>query len=153
MGEAAEEMAERNEISRDAQDEFAFRSHQRAANAIASGRFDREVATVETPDGKKVFHDGIPRGDTSVEKLTKMRPVFSKDGTLTAGNSSPLTDGAAAVLLMSEEKAKALGFTGLAHLSSWSYVGVDPRDQLLMGPAISMPREPANARRRRGAKG
>src|SRR6478735_4053274 len=109
MGEAAERMARRNEISRQAQDEFAARSHKRAAEAIASGRFDDEVVAVETRGGKWVHADGLVRADTSVEKLAKLKPVFAKDGTLTAGNSSPLTDGAAAVLLMSEEKARSLG--------------------------------------------
>jgi acetyl-CoA acyltransferase len=87
-----------------------------------------------------VHADGIVRGDTSVDKLAKLRPVFAKDGTLTAGNSSALTDGAAAVLLMSEEKARALGYQPLAAFKSWSYIGVDPADQLLMGPAIAMPK-------------
>jgi acetyl-CoA acyltransferase len=140
MGESAEKMAVRNEISRQAQDEFAVRSHHRAAAAIASGRFRDEVAPVETPSGKWVHDDTIVRGDTSVEQLAKLRPVFAKDGSLTAGNSSPLTDGAAAVLLMSEEKAKALGYEPLARFASWAYVGVDPADQLLMGPAIAMPK-------------
>ncbi|MGB5267471.1 MAG: thiolase family protein, partial [Polyangiales bacterium] len=109
MGESAESMARRNEISREAQDRFAARSHHRAAEAIASGRFDAEVTAVETPEGW-VHADNIVRGDTNVEKLAKLRPVFAKDGTVTAGNASPLTDGAAAVLLMSEEKARALGY-------------------------------------------
>lgn len=135
MGEAAEKMARRNEISREAQDAFAARSHHRAAAAIQSGRFEREI----TPVGD-VYADTIVRADTSAEKLGKLRPVFAKDGTLTAGNSSALTDGAAAVLIMSEEKAKALGYTPLAAFRSWSYVGVDPADQLLMGPAIAIPK-------------
>jgi len=139
MGEAAEDMARRNEISREAQDEFAVRSHHRAAAAVRSGRFDREVYPVELPNGDRVHTDDLIRADTSVDKLARLRPVFAKDGTLTAGNSSPLTDGAAAVLLMTEEKAKALGYTPLAAFRSWSYVGVDPGDQLLMGPAIAMP--------------
>jgi acetyl-CoA acyltransferase len=140
MGESAERMAKRNEISREAQDEFAVRSHHRAAAAIASGRFDDEVMPVQSPEGKWVHADGLVRADTSVEKLAKLRPAFAKDGTLTAGNSSALTDGAAAVLLMSEEKARSLGLKPLAALSSWSYVGVDPADQLLMGPALAMPK-------------
>lgn len=135
MGEAAEKMARRNEIGREAQDAFAARSHHRAAAAIKSGRFDREIVPVGD-----VYADTIVRADTSVEKLAKLRPVFAKDGSLTAGNSSALTDGAAAVLLMSEEKAKALGYTPLAAIRSWSYVGVDPADQLLMGPAIAIPK-------------
>jgi acetyl-CoA acyltransferase len=140
MGEAAERMARRNEVSREAQDEFAVRSHHRAAAGIRSGRLRKEVFAVETPDGRTVHGDTIVRADTSIEQLAKLRPVFAKDGTLTAGNSTPLTDGAAAVLLMSEEKARALGYTPKAMFRSWSYVGVDPGDQLLMGPAIAMPR-------------
>ncbi len=145
MGEAAEEMARRNEISREAQDEYAVRSHHRAAAAIASGRFDDEVAAVQNHKGKWVHADGMVRGATSVEKLAKLRPVFSKKGTLTAGNSSGLTDGAASVLLMSEDKAKALGMTPLAAFRSWAYAGVDPADQLLMGPALAMPKALARA--------
>lgn len=140
MGESAEKMAVRNEISRLAQDELAFRSHERAAAAIESGRFDEEVVAVETPSGALVSSDTIVRADTSIERLGKLRPVFAKDGTLTAGNSSTLTDGAASVLLMEEQKAKALGYTPLAAFKSWSYVGVDPTDQLLIGPALAMPR-------------
>jgi acetyl-CoA acyltransferase len=139
MGEAAERMARRNEITREAQDEFAVQSHKRAAAAIASGRFDDEIVPVETRGGKWVHGDGLVRADTSVEKLAKLRPVFAKDGTLTAGNSSALTDGAAAVLLMSEEKARELGLVPLAAIASWAYTGVDPADQLLMGPALAMP--------------
>jgi acetyl-CoA acyltransferase len=139
MGEAAERMAKRNEITREAQDEFAVRSHHRAAAAIASGRFDDEIVPVKAPGDKWVHGDGLVRADTSVERLAKLRPVFAKDGTLTAGNSSPLTDGAAAVLLMSEEKARALGKKPLATITSWAYTGVDPADQLLMGPALAMP--------------
>ncbi|MCZ7681954.1 MAG: acetyl-CoA C-acyltransferase [Sandaracinaceae bacterium] len=140
MGEAAEEMARRNEIPRQAQDELAMRSHHRAAAAVRSGRFDREIAPVELPSGDRVHADDLIRADTSMEKLSKLKPVFAKDGTLTAGNSSPLTDGGAAVLLMSEEKAKALGYRPLAAFRSFAYTGVDPGDQLLMGPAIAMPR-------------
>jgi acetyl-CoA acyltransferase len=148
MGESADKMARRNEISRQAQDEFALRSHRRAAAAIAKGRFADEVAPVKTQEGHEgssqvVHNDNLVRADTSLEKLAKLRPVFAsedKGGTVTAGNASPLTDGAAAVLLMSEEKAKALGLTPKAALRSWSYVGVDPADQLLLGPALAMPK-------------
>ena len=138
MGESAESMARRNEVTREAQDHFAERSHHRAAAAISSGRFDDEVTAVEAPGGW-VYADNLVRGDTSFEKLSKLRPVFSKDGTVTAGNASPLTDGAAAVLLMSEQKARALGYKPLAAFRSWAYVGVDPADQLLIGPALAMP--------------
>lgn len=138
MGESAEEMATRNEISREAQDAFTVASHHRAAAAIAAGRFDREVAPVDTAQGT-VYSDTMVRPDTSLEKLARLRPVFAKNGTLTAGNSSPLTDGAASVLLMSEDKARALGYTPLAAFRSWAYSAVDPADQLLMGPALAMP--------------
>lgn len=140
MGEAAEDMARRNEISRAAQDEFAVRSHHRAAAGIQSGRLRQEVVPISTPDGRTVTADTLVRADTSVEALAKLRPVFAKNGTLSAGNSSPLTDGASAVLLMSEEKARALGYTPKAAFRSWSYIGVDPADQLLMGPALAMPK-------------
>jgi acetyl-CoA acyltransferase len=140
MGESAERMAKRNGITRESQDEFAERSHHRAAKAIETGRFAKEVVPVTTPAGSTVHADGIVRGDTNKEKLGKLRPVFAKDGTVTAGNASPLTDGAACVLLMSEEKARALGFKPLAAFRSWSYVGVDPSDQLLIGPALAMPK-------------
>ncbi|MCB9687090.1 MAG: acetyl-CoA C-acyltransferase [Alphaproteobacteria bacterium] len=139
MGEAAEEMARRNEISREAQDAFAVRSHHLAAAAIRSGRFDNEVVPVQPERGEPVFADTMVRGDTSVDKLAKLRPAFAKDGTLTAGNSTALTDGAAAVLLMEESKARALGYTPLAAFRSFGWSGVDPADQLLMGPALAMP--------------
>ncbi|MDO9022602.1 MAG: acetyl-CoA C-acyltransferase [Myxococcales bacterium] len=139
MGQAAERMATRNEISRAAQDAFALRSHQRAAAAIASGRFDDELVEVTTPEGKVVRVDGLVRGDTTLEKLGRLRAAFAKEGTLTAGNSSALTDGGAAVVLMSEAKARALGLRPKAAFRSWAYVGVDPADQLLMGPALAMP--------------
>lgn len=139
MGESAEKMAEINRISRQAQDEFALRSHRRAAAAYDSGVYGGEVVPVTTPDGQRVERDGLLRPDTSLERLARLPPAFRSDGTLTAGNSSALTDGAAAVLLMSEARARALGFTPLARFASWAYVGVDPRDQLLIGPAIAMP--------------
>jgi acetyl-CoA acyltransferase len=142
MGESAERMAKRNEISREEQDQFALRSHQRAAAAIASGRFDSELLKLQSSQGW-VHADTLVRADTSLEKLAKLKPAFARagstDGTVTAGNASPLTDGAAATVLMAEEKAKALGYQPLAALRTWSYVGVDPADQLLIGPALCMP--------------
>ena len=140
MGEAADFMAERNGVTREEQDAFAVLSHQRAAAAIASGRFDSEVVATTTPDGKRVETDTIVRGDTSVEKISRLRAAFRKGGTISAANASALTDGAACVLIMSEAKAKALGFKPLAAFKSWAYVGVDPADQLLMGPALAMPK-------------
>lgn len=140
MGEAADRMAKDWGVTREEQDAFAVQSHKRAAEAETNGRFADEICAVTTPDGDTVTKDNLIRPDTSVEKLAKLKPAFSKDGTLTAGNSSALTDGAAAILIMSEEKAKALGLTPLAAFRSWSYDAVDPADQLLIGPAISMPR-------------
>jgi acetyl-CoA acyltransferase len=140
MGEAAEDMAERNRVSRGEQDALALQSHHKAAAAVAAGRFDDEVVPVTNPDGETVFVDQLVRGDTTLEKLGKLKPAFRKGGTLTAGNSSALTDGGAAVLLMSEEKAEELGMKPLAAFRSWSYVGVDPADQLLIGPALAMPK-------------
>jgi acetyl-CoA acyltransferase len=138
MGESAEKMARIHSISREAQDELAVRSHHRAAAAWEAGRFADEVTPVTVND-KRMETDTIVRGGTSVERVAKLRPAFAEDGTLTAANSSALTDGASATLIMSEEKAKALGYTPLAGFRSWAYVGVDPREQLLKGPALSMP--------------
>lgn len=140
MGESAERMAGRWEITREAQDELALRSHQRAAAAIASGRLADEVTKVDAGHGRWVHGDGLVRGDTSLEKLAKLRPAFAEGGTVTAGNASPLTDGAGAVLLMSEDKARALGVKPLAAIKSWAYIGVDPADQLLIGPALAVPK-------------
>ncbi len=139
MGEAAEDMARRNGIARADQDRFAVRSHHRAAAAVADGRFAEEVVPVEAPGGRWVHVDGLIRGDTSTDALARLKPAFAKDGSLTAGNSSALTDGAAAVLLTSAAKAAELGLKPLAAFKSWSYVGVDPADQLLIGPAFAIP--------------
>lgn len=144
MGVSAERMARTWGITRAEQDAWAYRSHQRAAAAISSGRFDDEVGAVEC-GGKRVARDTIVRGDTTLEKLARLSPVFSEAGTVTAGNASSLTDGAASVLLMSEEKARSLGLTPLAAIRSYSYVSIDPADQLLIGPAIAIPRACARA--------
>jgi acetyl-CoA acyltransferase len=138
MGEAAEVMAKKNNISREEQDQLAYESHMKSARAYEKGRFDNEIIPV-TVNGNTVYRDTIVRADTTLEKLRQLKPAFAKDGTITAGNASTLTDGAAAVLLMSEEKANKLGYEPLAYFLSWDYVGVDPADQLLIGPAISIP--------------
>jgi acetyl-CoA acyltransferase len=142
MGESAEKMAKENGISREAQDKLALQSHLRAAQAIAEGRFNDEVMTVVVPPGYDdiVESDRIVRADTTLEALAKLRPVFDrKYGTITAGNASPLTDGAAAVLLMSEEKAKAMGIKPIGFLKSYAYASTDPFDQLLQGPVFALP--------------
>jgi acetyl-CoA acyltransferase len=142
MGESAEKMAKENHISREAQDRFALQSHHRAAAATASGRFKEEVMTVVVPPSYEtvVETDNLIRADTTLEALSKLRPVFDKKyGTITAGNSSPLTDGAAAVLLMSEEKAKAEGLRPIGYLRSYAFAATDPFDQLLQGPVFALP--------------
>ncbi|HSG40182.1 MAG TPA: acetyl-CoA C-acyltransferase [Thermoanaerobaculia bacterium] len=142
MGESAEKMAKENDISRRAQDEIALLSHQRAAAATEDGRLAAQIAPTFPPPGydKAVTQDNGVRGDSSMEALAKLKPVFDRRyGTLTAGNSSPLTDGGSAVLLMSEEKAKALGLTPLGYIRSYSFTALNPGDQLLQGPAYAAP--------------
>lgn len=139
MGDAAEKMALRNGISREEQDRFAVRSHHRAAAAVAAGRFAEELVSVTPPGRDAVAADTLVRADTSVEKLAKLKPAFAKEGTLTAGNSTALTDGAACVVVASEAAAARLGLPALARFRSEAWVGVDPRDQLLIGPALAMP--------------
>ncbi|HVT45490.1 MAG TPA: acetyl-CoA C-acyltransferase FadI [Thermoanaerobaculia bacterium] len=142
MGESAEKMAKENGISRQAQDRFAWQSHTRAAQATADGRFKDEVMTVLVPDDYKsiVETDNLIRADTTLDALAQLRPVFDrKYGTITAGNASPLTDGAAAVLLMSEEKAKSLSIRPIGYIRSYAYSALDPFDQLLQGPAFATP--------------
>jgi len=142
MGESAEKMAKANGISREAQDRCALQSHTRAAQATQDGRFKDEVMTVLIPPNydEVVEADNLIRADTSLEALSKLRPVFDrKYGTITAGNSSSLTDGAAAVVLMSEDKAKALGIKPIGFIRSYAYAATDPFDQLLQGPVFALP--------------
>jgi len=133
MGETAENIAkERPHITREKQDEFSVRSHQRAIVAIDSGRFKQEILPVVIPQKKGdaiiVDTDERPRRDTTMESLAKLKPAFAKeDGTVTAGNSSGLNDGAAALLLMSEERAKALNLKPLARVVASATAGVPPR--------------------------
>ncbi len=143
MGQSAEKMAKENGITREAQDRLAFMSHQRAAGATADGRLTAEIAPwFGGPQMDKIVNaDNGVRADTSLEALAQLRPVFDRRyGSVTAGNASPLTDGAAAVLLMAEEKAAALGYEPLAYLRSYAVAAVDPAWQLLMGPAYAVPR-------------
>jgi acetyl-CoA acyltransferase len=142
MGESAEKMAKINHISREAQDEFALRSHQRAAAGIEDGRITSEIGPLYPPPAftPAVASDNGIRTDTSLEQLRALKPVFDRRyGTVTAGNSSPLTDGASAVLLMSVERAKSLGYEPLAYIRSYSYAALDPGEQLLMGPVLAAP--------------
>src|SRR6516225_5109207 len=126
MGITAENLAREYNISREAQDAFALRSHQRALAATANGVFTREIVPVPLPDAGLMEIDEGPRRDTSLEKLASLEPAFIKGGTVTAGNSSPLNDGASAAVLMSAEKAHDLGITPLAKVHSMAVEGVDP---------------------------
>jgi acetyl-CoA acyltransferase len=142
MGESAEKMVKENGISRDAQDLFAHQSHTRASKAWADGKFNDEVMRLPLPPqfGETVVKDNTIRDDSDLAAYANLKPVFDrKYGTITAGNSSPLTDGAAALLLMSEERAKALGYMPLGYLRAWAYAAVDPSGQLLIGPAYATP--------------
>src|SRR3954447_18900287 len=109
MGQTAENVAERCKVSREAQDEWAVVSQNRAVAARDDGHFDREIVPVATPDGTEVTKDDGPRPGTTTEVLANLKPVFRENGTVTAGNACPLNDGAAAVLVMSEDKAERLG--------------------------------------------
>jgi acetyl-CoA acyltransferase len=143
MGQSAEKMAKENGISREAQDQLALRSHLNAAQGTADGRLTAEIAPFFLPPSYEQVEaaDNGVRSDTSLEQLAKLRPVYDrKYGTVTAGNASPLTDGASAVLLMSEEKARALGYEPLAWIRSYATAAVDPGWQLLMGPAWAVPK-------------
>lgn len=155
MGYTAERVAERWGVSREDQDVWAYGSHQKALKAQAAGKFDEEIVPVvvkkvswkgakkqveEIPFAK----DEIPRADTSLERLAKLKPAFKEGGTVTAGNASPYSDGAAAVLLMSREKADELGLKPLARFVSFATGGVDP-DIMGVGPIKAVPKALAKA--------
>lgn len=133
MGETAEEVAERYGVSRERQDTFALRSHQRATEARKNGHFDDEILPVTLPDGSLVDLDECIRENTSYEKLSSLRPVFRKDGTVTAGNASPMNDGAAGLLLVSEEALDDLGLESLGRYVAGASAGVCP-DVMGIGP-------------------
>jgi 3-oxoadipyl-CoA thiolase len=144
MGETGENVAERYSVSREDQDAFALRSHQRAVAASEDGRFAEEIVAVETPDDGVVERDEGPRPDTSSEKLAKLRPAFREGGTVTAGNSSPLNDGAACLLVGSERGAEQADAAPLARVVAVGVAGVDPA-VMGMGPAEAIPRALAAA--------
>jgi acetyl-CoA acyltransferase len=141
MGESAEKMAKINGIPREHQDHFALRSHRLAAAGTEDGRLTAEIAPVYVPPRfEAMTSDNGIRADSSMEQLRALKPVFDrKYGTVTAGNSSPLTDGASAMLLMSEEMATSLGYTPIAFIRSYAYAALDPGEQLLMGPVLATP--------------
>ena len=142
MGQSAEKMAKINAIPREEQDQFALRSHRLAAAGTQDGRLTAEIFPVYVPpryDTVATTDNGV-RTDTNLEQLQALKPVFDKRyGSVTAGNSSPLTDGAAAVLLMSEEKARSLGYRPLGYIRSYAYAALDPGEQLLQAPVLAAP--------------
>ncbi len=146
MGLTAEQVQRKYNISREDQDRFSYRSHQNALHAQAEGKFNEEIVPLEvdtvTVDGdtKTVFQkDEGPRADTSLEALAKLKPVFQADGSVTAGNSSQTSDGAAAALVMSASKARELGLKPMARFVSFAAVGVPP-EIMGIGPAVAIPK-------------
>lgn len=142
MGQSADRLAARWAVTREEQDRYALRSHQTAASATRQGLLKDETLSTAVPPGFRVVtEDNGVRGNTSLEKLGRLQPAFyPKYGTVTAGNSSFLSDGAAAVLLMSKGRARELGYAPLARLVSYAYVGCDPLEELLLGPAYAIPK-------------
>jgi acetyl-CoA acetyltransferase family protein len=134
MGETAENVAERHSVSREDQDAFALRSHERAVDAASSGRFNEQIVPLGELDA-----DEGPRGDTSLEKLAALKPIFREGGTVTAGNASTLNDGAACLVLASEDGASELGAEPLARVVSFGVAGVDPA-YMGMGPVPAVRR-------------
>ena len=141
MGEAAEKMAKENGITRQAQDEYAHRSHENASRAWAEGFFDDQVMRAYVPPDYDVAgKDNLVREQSDLTKYKALRPVFDRrHGTVTAGNSSPLTDGASALVLMREDKAKATGYSSLGYIRSYAFAAIDPNWQMLMGPSFATP--------------
>src|SRR5213593_1357490 len=143
MGQSAEKMAKENHITREAQDRWALRSHRLAAQGTDDGRLKAEIVPwfPQRPGAAIVTEDNGIRRDTSLEQMAKLKPVFDRRyGSVTAANSSPLTDGASAVLLMGEAAARALGYTPLAYVRSHAVAAVDPGWQLLQAPVWAVPR-------------
>jgi acetyl-CoA acyltransferase len=142
MGLSCEKMVKENGISREWQDEIAHRSHSRAARAWAEGFYDDQVMPVVAPPYKEAFReDNLVRKDSSLEEYAKLKPVYDRaHGTITAGNASPLTDGASALVAMRESLAKALGLAPLGFVRSYAYTAVDPGWQLLMAPVFAVPK-------------
>ena len=142
MGQSAEKMAKLNAITRAEQDQLALASHTNAAQGTADGRLTAELAPAFIPPryAEAITQDNGIRTDTTMEALSVLKPVFDRRyGTVTAGNASPLTDGGGAVLLMSEERAKSLGFRPKAYIRSYAYAALDPGEQLLQAPVLAAP--------------
>jgi acetyl-CoA C-acetyltransferase len=143
LGNTGELVAEEYKISREEMDEYAYNSNRKAAEAIEGGKFKEEIVPVEVPQRKKppvIFDtDEGPRADTSVESLAKLKTVFKKDGTVTAGNASQISDGAAAMVLMTMERAKKLGVKPLAKVTGYSTGGMKP-EYVMMTPTVAVPK-------------
>lgn len=143
MGMTAENVAEEFKVSREDQDRFALSSYQKAQKAIAEGKFKEEIVPVEVPQKKGpplIFDtDEVPRRETSLEALSKLPPVFKKDGTVTAGNSSKISDGAAALVVMAKEKAYKLGIKPMAKIIAYGSAGIDTR-LVVAAPINSIPK-------------
>jgi len=137
MGNTAENVAKKYRVTRERMDEFAKRSQDRAVESQKNGFFDREITPIEVPDGRIIRDDDGPRPNTTLEKLASLPPVFDPEGSVTAGNSCPLNDGAAAVLVMSDEKAAALGLEPLARIVASSVAGLEP-EYMGMGPVFAV---------------
>jgi acetyl-CoA C-acetyltransferase len=137
MGNTAENVAKRHGITRERQDEFAKRSQDRAVEAQKNGFFEWEIAPIELPDGRTIRDDDGPRPNTTLEKLGELPAVFDPEGSVTAGNSCPLNDGSAAVLVMSEPRAKELGVQPLAGIIASSVAGLEP-EYMGMGPVFAV---------------
>ena len=148
MGQAAEKMAKENGISRDDQDALAHRSHTNATKAWQEGWFNEQVMNVVMgPNYEAISKDNLVRENSQLDKYAKLKPVFDRaNGSVTAANSSPLTDGASAVILMSEKKVKELGITPLGYIKSHAFAAIDPNWQMLMGPSFATPKALDRAR-------
>jgi len=141
MGQSADLMARIFGVTREEQDRYAVESHHKAAEAWKNGFYGSHVVGVATPGSKVISQDTDVRADTAIAKLSTLRPVFYKDGSITAGNASPLTDGASSVLLMTESKAKELGLPILGVIRGYAAAGVDiKKEPLLIGPVYAIPR-------------
>jgi acetyl-CoA C-acetyltransferase len=144
MGQTAENVALLTGISREEQDHWGVRSQNRAEEAINSGFFEREIVPVKLPDGTTVSKDDGPRAGTTYEKISQLKPVFRPNGTVTAGNACPLNDGAAAVIVMSDSKARELGLTPLARIVATGVSGLSP-EIMGLGPIEATRKALANA--------
>ena len=148
MGESTELLVEKYNITREEQDKYAFESQQKAIRAEEEGLFKDEIVPIEIQEKKAtrvIDHEEIPRKDTSIEKLANLKPVFKKDGTITAGNSCALCDASASVVLMSEEKANQMGIKPLALIHSYSYIALEPK-YFGLGPVSAINKALSNAK-------